>query len=141
MVRIDIEVPTGSGNRKGWVKKVTGVDRSAKGGYAVLGNFMNRGQVDLEVGTVLVRCSPEGSARRGWKAARVMIVQPDGLQTVMGDGCDADGDFDLWEKTPSLLDTIEQARDCRPSDPNNPLSAFTVEELRSELESRGYQVI
>jgi len=140
-VRIHIEIPTGSGNRRGWWKKVTGVDRSARGGYAIEGEFMNGGQVDLEVGTVLVRCSPEGSARRGWKATSVRIVQPEGLQVVKGEGCDRDGDFDLWEKTPALLDTIELAMGLRPPDTTNPMAAFTVEELRNELVSRGYQVI
>jgi hypothetical protein len=139
-VRVYIDIPTASGRRKGWWKHVSGVNRTAKGGYAVSGEFLDEGQVDLPVGAVLVRCSPEGSVKNGWKAARVYIMQPDGLQVVRGDGCDRDGDFDLWKETPALLDTIEQALDLRPQDTSNPLAGFTVEELRAELETRGYQV-
>lgn len=139
-VRVNISVPTGSGRRRGWWKQVSGVDRSARGGYCILGDFMDEGMVDLEVGTVLLRCAPEGSVKNGWKAARVLVVQPDGLQVVMGAGADGDGDFDLWKETPALLDTVEQAMSLRPTDTTNPLAGFTVEELREELESRGYQV-
>jgi hypothetical protein len=139
-VRVNIEIPTGSGRRRGWWKRVSGVNRSAKGGYAIEGDFVNEGWVDLPVGAVLVRCSPEGSVKNGWKAARVHVVQPTGLEIVEGVGSDDDHDFDLWEQTPFLLDCIEQALDLRVPDATNPLSGFSTTDLMEELKRRGVEV-
>lgn len=139
-VRVNIDIPTSSGRRRGWWKHVSGVNRSARGGYAVEGDFMNEGWADLPVGAVLVRCSPEGSVKNGWKAASVHVVQPTGLEIVKGVGSDADGDFDLREQTPFLLDCIEQALDLRVANTTNPLAQFSTAELMAELGRRGVDV-
>lgn len=77
--RITPVIPTGSGNRTGWVKRATAVDRSQKGGYAVEGEFLNAVQVDLEIGEVIVRCTPAGSARKGYKQYDLGFVTSDGI--------------------------------------------------------------
>lgn len=139
-VRVNIQKPQGSGQRTGWWKEVSGLDRSKRGGWCILGDFVNEGEQDFQVGSVLIRCAPAGSARHGWKATRVYSVTPDGLLVVKGEGCDEDGDFDLHKQTPSLLDTIELAMDSRRVDPDqvdNPLAPFTNEELVAELVRRG----
>lgn len=140
-VRVQIDIPTASSRRKGWAKRVTGIDRSKKGGWSILGDFLGEGEADFHVGDVIVTMAPCGSAKYSRKEVIVEIVQPDGLQTVRGVGCGSDGYFDLHKKLPSLLDCIEVAMDLRPEATGaDPFAPFTTEELVEELRRRGIEV-
>ena len=130
MARIDISIPTASGQREGWWKSVDGIDRSAKGGYCIEGSWLNEGEADLDSGTVLVACIPRGSVANGNKAIQVYVVEPDGLEP-------RGGEYDLWTQTPSLLDEIENALNEAVDIEEGPLSAFSNEELLAELRRRG----
>ena len=137
--RVQIDIPTASGRRQGWCKLVTGIDRSKRGGWAILGDFLNEGETDLKVGAVIATMAPVGSAKNGGKEVIVEIVQPDGLETVRGEGCASDGYFDLWKKLPTLLDCIEVAMTLRPEGTSgDPFAPFTDEELAAELQRRGH---
>ena len=61
-MRITFHEGSFSGRRKAWYKVCTGVDRKGKGGYAIIGDFIECGkQIDLPLGTVVVGCDPAGS--------------------------------------------------------------------------------
>ena len=72
-VRVKMMKPRGSGRRMGWNKLVTGVDDSQKGGYSLVGEFLEERQYDLATGAVVVGQMPIGSARSGnhWRAGTV----------------------------------------------------------------------
>ena len=72
-IRFTAKKPKGTGRRVGWIKVVSGVDDSKRGGYAFEGQFLKEGQVELEIGSVLVGSFPVGSARSGshWRAGVV----------------------------------------------------------------------
>lgn len=66
-VRFIPSIPTSSGRRRGWLKLVSGIDRSQSGGYAILGEFLSEHEMELPIGGVVVRCSPAGSVKNGYK--------------------------------------------------------------------------
>ena len=76
--RFRVQVGTESGNRRGWVKRVTAIDPSKKNGFAFEGDFLPGGKVvDLLAGSVLVCCDPAGSVAHPRKTAKVRIVTKD----------------------------------------------------------------
>jgi len=101
-IRVAISHAVASGRRTGWAKLVTGVDRTKKGGYAILGGFIDEGEVDLDANSILVRMIPEGSVKHASKEIQVQRVTDAGLT-------DIDGTYNLRTELPSLLDVIEQA--------------------------------
>jgi len=146
-VRITITKPTGSGRRVGWVKLVTGIDRTQKGGFALQGEFLNEGEQDLPAGAVQVRCSPNGSAKSGDKeyACRnvggSLLSEEDGKWSAGYDQC-----------SPTFLDVVQgklnvalqiQGAAKATLDPAvldsilDGLKRYTDEQLIAELERRG----
>ena len=87
-VRIVLKNETNSGNRRGWTKVVTSVDVTKSNGYAFGGRFINDGENDLEVGSVLIQKNPMGSVKHGYDVGVCLVVRPDGSlwQTHDGNG-------------------------------------------------------
>lgn len=81
MVRIRYNAPTSSGNRRGWGRLVTAVDKSKTNGYAFDGDFLPDGkEVDVPLGSVVIEKTPTGSVKNGswgWSRGR---VTPDGIE-------------------------------------------------------------
>jgi hypothetical protein len=77
-VRIIPSIPTASGRRRGWIKLVTGINRQASGGYAIEGDWLAEHEMDLPVGAVVVRCSPAGSVKNGYKEYDFGILTAEG---------------------------------------------------------------
>ena len=145
MIRRTFTKPTGSGRRVGWLKIVTGIDRSQKNGYALQGEFLNEGEQEVPAGSVVVCCAPAGSAKSQMRTYDCFQVesslQVDGnLGTSMSfDHC-----------SPSFLDQVQARLDCVPwvqtlalasltpaIDPMiAALAGFTTEQLEAELERR-----
>ena len=78
-VRIKLIQHTASGARKSWSKKVTAVDSSKQWGYSFIGKSV-RGEVDAEVGDVIITVIPTGTLSRAGKTIEVGRVTHDGLQ-------------------------------------------------------------
>lgn len=100
-VRIIPHIPTASGRRKGWIKLLSCIDRIREGGYALQGDFLLEREIDVEPGTVLVRCTPQGSVKHSYNEYDWGRVQPDG--TIAWDGESYTGKTWL-----SFLDALEQ---------------------------------
>ena len=78
-VRIKIQNATNSGNRRGWTKLVTGVDKTKTNGYAFSGEFLpGDKEVDVPVGAVLVQQHPEGSVKHPWNSGHCYCVTESG---------------------------------------------------------------
>lgn len=89
----------------GWAKLVTGIDRSKKGGYAVLGGFLPLGaQSDVPDGSIVVLCWPDRDCMVC--EATEKAEDNDNLSSVMPDGCRV---LSCRTQLPTLLDVIEQA--------------------------------
>lgn len=67
---------TASGNRKGWGKVITGIDRSQRGGYAIDGPFMTPGAQEMPAGSIFVDMDPSGSTKNQEKLYNLAVVDP-----------------------------------------------------------------
>ena len=78
-IRIRPQIHRASGGRKGWMKVVTKVDPNGRNGYSFDGEFLTDGvEVDLPVGSVIIRVDPEGSVKNGYQLGNVLKLQADG---------------------------------------------------------------
>jgi hypothetical protein len=78
-VRITPRAATGSGRRRGWIKRVTSIDPRGRDGYAVHGEFLADGrEVDVPVGSILLSVEPAGSVKHASQVARILRVDADG---------------------------------------------------------------
>ena len=83
-VIVNIEKKQTSGRRESWLKTVNSVDDTQKGGYAFEGNFLEEGEVELEVGTIIIECNPRGSVKNWWKEGIIYRVLETGeLETIV----------------------------------------------------------
>ncbi len=103
LVRVRIECAKSSGHRVGWVKQVTGIDKTKRGGYAFEGMFLDDGKLyDLKPGTVLIHTRPAGSVKdnrwEGW-AGR---LKSDGTFEPIANG-------DWFKDHLMLRDAVEEA--------------------------------
>ena len=72
-----------SGRREGWYKEVTDVDQSKTNGYAFGGRFIPADQeIDLEIGTIIVRNRAKGSGKNHIDAFSWALVPPPGQKLV-----------------------------------------------------------
>lgn len=75
---VTIEPRTASGGRKSWLKHVTSIDPSQKGGYVFEGDFLSEGQHEIIPGSIIIECVPCGSVKNGYKEGLIYTVQDDG---------------------------------------------------------------
>jgi hypothetical protein len=80
--RLKIVNERASGNRKGWTKLVTGIDKTKNGGFAFEGELLNEQEYDLNFGSVLVQKNPQGATKNGWYSGNVFVVGEDGLEEI-----------------------------------------------------------
>lgn len=75
---ITIKTEYASGNRKSWWKVVTSIDASQRGGYAFDGEFLQEGERELPVGSLLLHVTHHGSAKNGYQDGNLFSVEADG---------------------------------------------------------------
>lgn len=78
-VRVVLEVTLASGGRRGWWKRVTGVDRTKKHGYSLQGEFLREGEHDLPLGSIVVEQYPTGTLNRALTRGTLYRVEAGGL--------------------------------------------------------------
>lgn len=78
-IRINYKAATESGRRRGWGKVVTSVDSGKTNGYAFEGTFLQDGECDLPIGTVVVEMVPGGSIQNSRKMFRAATVRAEGV--------------------------------------------------------------
>ena len=132
-VTINVKILRSSGNRKGWMKLVDGVDDTQKGGYALNGCFLQSGEEDVPVGSVLASCEPCGSAKNGYKMIYFGVVKADGHVDWDEAGYESPKESSSMRKRAKelLASTTEERQ------PVVDLSEYDTEELLSELQARG----
>jgi len=75
---VTIKTEYASGNRKSWWKVVTSIDASQRGGYAFEGDFLQDGERELPVGSLLLHVTHQGSAKNGYQDGNLFAVEADG---------------------------------------------------------------
>ena len=127
--RVRIKTYHNSGGRTSWTKTLTKIDHSKNNGYAFVGKFLtNYAEYDLEIGTVLISCNPEGSAKSGYKSGHVYVVNETGYQEVE----ETKGQVLDWHKNfLSIKDIAEKYLNSRVE--VNPLLQFTDLEIKKEF--------
>ena len=115
----------------GWVKEVTGVDKSKSNGYAFEGRFVNPigGLSECGDGLYIV-CSIEGSRRRQKKCVAVFEIKDDEVTKVIDWVEGNDWALQIRDRVAELLDQPKE----------NPLAKYSTEELLEELKRRGMQI-
>ena len=114
----------------GWVKEVTGVDKSKSNGYAFEGRFVNSINGLSECGDGLyIVCSIEGSRRRHKKCVAVFEIKDDEVTKVIDWVEGNDWALQVRDRVAELLDQPKES----------PLAKYSTEELLAELKRRGVQ--
>lgn len=89
LVRVAWELPTGSGNRTGWAKTVTGCDPTqGANARAFSGDFLpvdGKGPSRLAIGTLIAEVRPIGTMRKPRNTIRLMRVDERGQLTLVVD--------------------------------------------------------
>jgi len=75
-----IETIRSSGKREGWQRTVKGIVEGQVGAKMYDGEYLKDGEVELEVGTIILRVYYCGAAKRGkgWQEAEIGEVQANG---------------------------------------------------------------
>lgn len=102
-VTVTIENSSTSGNRKGWTKIVDSVDMEQKGGYAFEGSFLDDGEHEILVGSIIITCDPRGSVKNWWKEGTISRVQEDGTLGLIAD------EFDWYKEAVSFRNAVSEA--------------------------------
>ena len=112
----------------GWVKEVTGVDKSKSNGYAFEGRFVNpiNGLSECEDGLYIV-CSIEGSRRRHKKCVAVFEIKDEEVTKAIDWVEGNDWALQIRDRVAELLDQPKES----------PLAKYSTEELLEELKRRG----
>ena len=114
----------------GWVKEVTGVDKSKSNGYAFEGRFVNPISGLSECGDGLyIVCSIEGSRRHQKKCVAVFEIKDDEVTKVINWVEGNDWALKIRDRVAELLNQPKE----------NPLAKYSTEELLAELKRRGVQ--
>ena len=145
-IRIRPAIETASGRRTGWIKQVTSVDPNGRNGYAFGGEFLRDGvEVDLPVGSILVRVDPEGSVKNAWQSGHILKLEDDGEMVELADGDWKDDFLGLrdaateampWpDETHQSEETVQPKTNCAIN-----LSDVPVLDLIAELRRRGIKI-
>ena len=139
-IRIRPVVETASGRRTGWIKQVTSVDPNGRNGYAFDGEFLRDGvEVDLPVGSILVRVDPEGSVKNAWQSGHILKLQADGEMVELADGDWKDDFLGLRDAATEAMPRSEEAVQPEVAGPVD-LSGVPVMDLIAELRRRGVKI-
>ena len=121
---------------KSWVKWVDSVDTSKTNGYAFVGDFVKDGTIEIEVGQprLLLAQATSGSMKYNSAYYQIVKLNEDGSLTALDI---SDNDQNLgWalrirDSVKNVLDSISN------TEPENPLTQFSNEELLAEIKRRG----
>ena len=130
-----------SGNRKSWWKVITGIDDAQKGGYAFEGDFLNAGEVELPVDSLLLQVVPCGSVKNATQEGQLYVLQNDGSMKLLVAADWRQQSVTLRKAAAAHLESLEQAT-VQAADEYvaAQLTAATTEELVAELTKRGFNV-
>jgi hypothetical protein len=78
LTTVTITTEHASGNRKSWWKVVTDIDASQRGGYAFGGDFLQEGEREIPVGSLLLHVTHHGSVKNGYQEGSLYAVEADG---------------------------------------------------------------
>lgn len=120
----------------GWIKSVTGLDKSKVNGYSILGEFMRKDAVDnYVVGGLYLDCGIGGSRKNQNKEYTLFTVLADGSCEIVAEAGDSrDWAVELWP----AIEAFHAAQAAGEEDEaDNPLAAFDTDVLIAELRRRG----
>ena len=125
-MKVKIQNQGNKSKGKCYNRTVTSVDVTKTNGYAFTGEFLQDGEHDLEIGTVVLQIEAGGSYRHPETEAVVYRVQKNGELVEFAR---------LNYKTQfiSLRDEIANLLNQKP----NPLAGFTDQQIRDEMLRRG----
>ena len=103
LVRIKYQPETASGRREGWARSFFAIDKTEKGAKAFRGVYLPKNEeIELEVGTLILEVSPEGSVKNSWQSARILKVNKYGSLSIQTEN------FNWRESFLSLRDEAER---------------------------------
>jgi len=108
----------------GWVKSVTGIDKTKNNGYSIVGNFTRDAGDNYTINGLYLDCNIVGSRknqRKEYTLFRVLEIGCEVLQKTKT----INWAIDLWEN-------IEKALEIK----INPLANFSTEDLLAEINRR-----
>jgi len=112
----------------GWIKSVTGIDRSKNNGYSLTGDFTGKSGDTYKVGELYLDCDIGGSRKRQVKTYTLFTVLKSGTVKVIAQVGDTRGwAIELWKPIEKFLGKPKET---------NPLAQYSVEELEAELKRR-----
>lgn len=142
---VRITISKASQRKKQWAKTVESVDRSAKHGYAIVGDFLDLGcEIDLPAGTIiyeyvdgdgrLMVVDPKGESEPGVREEMGWTAHPSKMATILDriEELIADRDGQISDQP----EEIPQKGDC----PGNPLGEVGDNELIAECARRGFVI-
>lgn len=113
----------------GWIKEITGLDKSKNNGYSLIGSFKGKSGDTYEVGHLYLDCDIRGSRKNQFKHYKLFTIKSDGAVKEIAYQEDArDWAINLWDAVEQFLDSDEK---------DNPLEVFPDEELIAEMKRRG----
>lgn len=113
----------------GWLKKVTGLDKTRTNGYSILGEFVKT-PFYANAGDLVLDCSIGGSRKHQVKAYHLCRVEEDGSLTMIEEVEHS------REWAVNFWDAIEKNLPEAKGD-DNPLAVFSDEEILAEARRRG----
>lgn len=134
-----IKTEYASGNRKSWWKIITDIDSNQRGGYAFDGDFLQDGERELPVGSLLLHVTHAGSVKNGYQEGNLYAVEADGSLREIVTGLNWREHFVTLRKAAEDYLAKQNAQVVEAADAYviNALAAATNDELIAEVRRRG----
>lgn len=136
---VTIKTEYASGHRKSWWKVVTGIDSTQRGGYAFEGEFLQDGERELPVGSLLLHVTNHGSAKSGYQDGNLYAVEADGSLCELVTGLNWREQSVTLRKAAEeyLAKQNEQIAEAAEAHASTLLTSLTNDELIAEVRRRG----
>lgn len=137
---VTIKTEYASGNRKSWWKIVTGIDASQRGGYAFEGDFLQEGERELPIGSLLLHVTHCGSAKNGYQdGALYSVADSDGSLREIASGLNwREQSVTLRKAAEEYLKAQnEQTVEAAESHVSSLITSLTNDDLIAECRRRG----
>ena len=136
---VTIKTEYASGNRKSWWKAVTSIDSTQRGGYAFDGEFLQEGERELPVGSLLLHVTHCGSVKNGYQDGNLFAVEADGSLREIVTGLNWREQSVTLRKAAEdyLAKQNEQVVEAAEAHVSNVLASLTDAELIAEVRRRG----
>lgn len=139
LATVTIKTEYASGNRKSWWKVITGIDASQRGGYAFEGEFLQEGERELPVASLLLHVTNHGSVKNGYQDGNLFAVEADGTLREIVTGLNWREQSVTLRKAAEDYLTAQNAQivEAAESHVNTVLANLTNDELLAEVRRRG----